>query len=85
MQPKIIDFTSDPASLGIRPSTAIQIKQIETILQHNKSLPPNKKNQALPLISANNVGFITRTHTDAKKGNIDFVKKFNPIGLIEDF
>lgn len=25
-QPKVVDFTTDPLSLGIRPSTAIQLK-----------------------------------------------------------
>ncbi len=37
------------------------------------------------MISANNVGSITRTATDKKKGNVDFVKKFTPIGIVDDF
>lgn len=37
------------------------------------------------MIAANNVGSITRTVTDKKKGNVDFVKKFSAIGIIDDF
>jgi len=48
-------------------------------------LPPSKQKNALPMISANNVGSITRTVTDKKKGNVDFVKKFTSIGLVDDF
>jgi hypothetical protein len=82
---KMIDLTSDPVGLGIRPSTAIQLKQIERTYNHNKSLPPNKQNQALPLITANNVGSISRVIKDPKKGTVEFMTKFNAIGLIDDF
>lgn len=37
------------------------------------------------MIPANNVGSITRTVTDKKKGNVDFIKKFSAIGMIDDF
>jgi hypothetical protein len=37
------------------------------------------------MISANNVGSITRTVTDKKKGNVEFVKKFSAIGIVDDF
>ncbi|TNV83407.1 hypothetical protein FGO68_gene17165 [Halteria grandinella] len=80
---KLYDLTTDPVSLGIRPSTAIQIKQIENTLNFNRSLPPNKQSQALPTISASNIGSITRVHNDPKKGP-QFLSKFNAIGLIDD-
>jgi hypothetical protein len=52
-------------------------------LNFNRSLPPNKQSQALPTISANNIGSITRVHNDPKKGP-QFLSKFNAIGLIDD-
>lgn len=43
LPPRVIDFTQDPIALGIRPSTAIQLQQIEKRVAYNKSLPPSKK------------------------------------------
>lgn len=63
---KIFDFASDPVNLGIRPSTAIQLKQIETIVGFNKSLPASKQKNALPMIMSNNVGSISRTEKNKK-------------------
>lgn len=37
------------------------------------------------MIPAHNIGGIVRTVTDKKKGNVDFVKKFSAIGMIDDF
>jgi hypothetical protein len=37
------------------------------------------------MISAHNVGSITRVCKDEKKGKVDFVSKFNAIGLVDDF
>jgi hypothetical protein len=36
------------------------------------------------MITANNVGSIARTEKN-KKGQVEIVKKFAPIGIIEDF
>jgi hypothetical protein len=74
---RVVDLTTDPIGLGLRPSTAIQLKQIEHTVAFNKSLPPSKQSQALPVISTNNVGSITRVNKDPKKGTVDFVTKFN--------
>lgn len=74
---RIVDLTTDPIGLGLRPSTAIQLKQIEHTVAFNKSLPPNKQSMALPVLTANNVGSISRVNTDPKKGTIDFVTKFS--------
>jgi hypothetical protein len=41
-QPKVLDFAADPVNLGIRPSTAIQLKQVESIVAFNRSLPASK-------------------------------------------
>ena len=53
-------------------------------MTHNKGLPKNKQNQALPNITTNNVGSITRVVKD-KKGQPELVSKFNAIGIIEDY
>ena len=39
---RVVDLTADPKGFGIRPSTAIQIQQIEGARLFNKSLPKNK-------------------------------------------
>ena len=82
--PKVLDFAADPVNLGIRPSTAIQLKQADSIVAFNRSLPPSKAKNALPMISANNIGSISRVEKN-KKGQAEIVKKFGPIGMIDDF
>ena len=82
--PKVLDFAADPVNLGIRPSTAIQLKQVDSIVAFNRSLPPSKAKNALPMISANNIGSISRVEKN-KKGQAEIVKKFGPIGMIDDF
>ena len=47
-------------------------------------LPTNKKSQALPILTAHNIGSITREVKDKKKG-VELVSKFHAIGLIDDF
>lgn len=37
------------------------------------------------MISTHNVGSISRVCKDEKKGTVDFVCKFNAIGLVDDF
>lgn len=83
-KPKVLDFAADPVNLGIRPSTAIALKQVDSIISFNRSLPPSKQKNALPLINANNIGSISRVEKN-KKGLAEIVKKFGPIGMIDDF
>jgi hypothetical protein len=40
--PAVVDLTKDPISYGMRPSTAIQVKQLEHITNFNKGLSKNK-------------------------------------------
>lgn len=57
-------------------------------MRQNKSLPPSKRAKALaalPVINAHNVGAISRVCKDEKKGTVEFVSKYHPIGLIDDF
>jgi hypothetical protein len=50
----------------------------------NKSLPPSKQKNALPMISSNNIGSISRIEKN-KKGQVEIVRKFGPIGMVDDF
>jgi len=53
--PRFIDLTEDAKSYGLRPSTAVQAKQLKMISDHNENLPPKKKaKETLPEISAVN-------------------------------
>lgn len=43
-KPQMHDLTKDQVGYGLRPSTAIQIQQLEMIQEYNKSLPKKKQN-----------------------------------------
>ncbi|CDW84410.1 UNKNOWN [Stylonychia lemnae] len=83
-QPSLHDLTKDQVGYGIRPSTAIQIKQLEMIQEYNKSLPKRKKNQSLPLIQAHNIGTKSIIKKDHKKQTVEEIIKYNAIGEIDD-
>jgi hypothetical protein len=55
-RPQVHDLTKDLLGYGIRPSTAIQVQQLQKITEFNKALPKKKQNSALPLIQATNIG-----------------------------
>jgi len=57
---------------------------VDSIISFNRILPPSKQKNALPLINANNIGSISRVEKN-KKGMAEIVKKFGPIGMIDDF
>ena len=70
---------------GIRPNTAIQVKQLECIQEFNKALPKSKQKQSLPLISSNNIGISQRIYKDLKKQKTELITKYHPIGQIDDY
>jgi hypothetical protein len=79
------DLTKDPIGYGIRPSTAVQVKQMEFITNFNKALPKRKQNQAIPMIHSTNVGVLQSLKKDQKKKTTEIVTKFTPIGMVDDF
>jgi hypothetical protein len=79
------DLTKDPIGYGIRPSTAIQVKQMEFITNYNKALPKRKQNQAIPMIQSTNIGVLNTLKKDQKKGTTEIMTKFTPIGMVDDF
>eukprot|EP00347_Sterkiella_histriomuscorum_P008883 403343381 len=83
-KPQLHDLTRDQVGYGIRPSTAIQIKQLEMIQEYNKALPKRKQNQSLPLIQAHNIGTKSIIKKDHKKQTVEEIIKYTPIGLVDD-
>ena len=79
------DLTKDPIGYGLRPSTAVQVKQMEFISNFNKALPKRKQNQAIPMIHSTNVGVLQSLKKDQKKKTTEIVTKFTPIGMVDDF
>eukprot|EP00347_Sterkiella_histriomuscorum_P017546 403348926 len=79
------DLTSNQVQYGIRPSTAVQIQQMRTITQFNKSLPKNKQNQSLPLIQSTNIGVINHIKKDIKKETTELMTRYHQIGVIDDY
>ena len=68
------DLTTDGISYGLRPSTSIQLHQINAITAYNKALPKRyKKNGTIPMISSSNVGTISVIRKDRKKGTVELV------------
>lgn len=84
-KPALVDLTKDQLGYGIRPSTAIQLQQIQKINEFNKSLPPKKRvASSLPMIQANNIATKSIIRKDHKKGKIEEIVKYNPVGFIDD-
>lgn len=68
----------------MRPSTAVMAMQLEAIQEHNSKLPPKKKaKETLPEISAPNIYAKTLQERDAKKGTINYTKKYYNIGFVD--
>ena len=85
---QMVDLTADPQSYGMRPSTAIQVRQLEAIIKHNAGLKKSQQKDKLPLIQASNIGAnhaIRRGLTKKKVPTLEVVTKFHPVGVVEDF
>ncbi len=81
---RIVDLTDDQISYGIRPSTAIQLNQIQALTEFNKSLKKKEKNLAQPMFGTTNVGYNYVIKRDLKKKTIELITRYNPIGFIDD-
>ena len=85
-KPSVVDLTKDQVQYGIRPSTAVQIKQLEAITAFNNALPKSKKEkQSLPFINSTNVGTTYAIRKDLKKNTTELLTKYTPIGVVDDF
>jgi len=84
-KPRLHDLTQDQIAYGLRPSTAVQLQQIQKITEFNNTLPPKKRpTSSLPMIQACNIGAKDLVKKDHKKKKVDIVTKYNPIGFVED-
>lgn len=81
---RVVDLTDDQISYGIRPSTSIMLDQIKALNEFNKALPKKKKNLALPMFKATNIGYQNVIKRDQKKKTVELITKYNPVGYIED-
>ena len=85
-KPKLHDLTQDQVAYGMRPSTAVQLQQIQKITEFNQALPPRKRpTSSLPMIQACNIGSKDLVKKDHKKKTVEIVTKYNPVGFVDDY
>jgi len=83
---KMMDLAADSKAYGLRPTTATMVKQLEAIDEYNKALPPRKRakpENILPDIPAPNVHHFWGQVRNPKNGEVDLVRKFGNVGLID--
>jgi hypothetical protein len=83
-EPQVVDFTEDPNSLNVRPTTKQLAFQLNAIEQFNYKLPPRKKDkESLPEIAAPNVACKSVQIMDAKKG-LEMKRKYHNVGAVDE-
>jgi len=80
----MIDLSADPSNPSSKPSSAMQIKQLNAIKDYNSALPKNRKNKdSLPELAVSNVAATFTVKTDFKKKTKEMITNYKTIGIME--